>query len=94
MKATYDPEAVFIASDGRTITDHTEIAEIAARLERDLRLGLPLKAKARHVFVARDVAQICWTGQLMAQVPTASTCTLEARRAISCAAAQMDDGGT
>src|SRR5258707_12277642 len=36
----------------------------------------------------------CWTGQLMAQVPTASTCTSEARQAISCAAARMDSGGT
>src|SRR5262249_83135 len=35
----------------------------------------------------------CWTGQLMAQVPTASTCTSEARQAISCAAARMDSGG-
>ena len=55
MMALYDPEAVFIANDGRTITDH---AEIAARLERDLKLGLPLKAKTRHVFVADDTAQI------------------------------------
>lgn len=55
MMALYEPEAVFIANDGRTITDHTEIA---ARLERDLKLGLPLKAKARHVFVADDIAQI------------------------------------
>ena len=53
MMALCDPEAVFIANDGRTITDHTEIA---ARLKRDLRLGLPLKAKARHVFVAGDIA--------------------------------------
>src|SRR5262245_8139149 len=35
-----------------------------------------------------------WTGQLMAQVPTASTCTCTARRPISCAAARMDSGGT
>jgi len=55
MLALYEPDAVFIANDGRTITDH---AEIAARLERDLKLGLPLKAKARHVFVADDIAQI------------------------------------
>jgi ketosteroid isomerase-like protein len=55
MLALYEPEAVFIANDGRTITDHTEIA---ARLERDLKLGLPLRAKARHVFVADDIAQI------------------------------------
>ena len=46
---------MFIAKDGRTITDHTEIA---AELERDLKLGLPLEAKARHVFVAGDIAQI------------------------------------
>ena len=55
MMALYAPEAVFIAKDGRTITDHTEIA---AELEHDLKLGLPLKAKARHVFVADNVAQI------------------------------------
>jgi len=56
MMGMYEPKAVFIAAkDGRTITDH---AEIAAELERDLKLGLPLKAKARHVFVADDIAQI------------------------------------
>jgi hypothetical protein len=40
--------AVLIADDGRTVTDR---AEIAAELERDLSLSLPLEAKARHVFV-------------------------------------------
>ena len=55
MMSLYAPEAVFIAKDGRTITDHTEIA---AQLERDLKLGLPLEARARHVFVADDIAQI------------------------------------
>ena len=55
MMGLYAPEAVFIAKDGRTITDHTEIA---AELERDLKLGLPLEAKARHVFVAGDIPQI------------------------------------
>jgi ketosteroid isomerase-like protein len=55
MMALYAPEAVFIDNDGRTITDH---AEIAARFERDMKLGLPLKAKVRHVFVADDTAQI------------------------------------
>ena len=55
MMIGYEPGAVFIARDGRTITDH---AEIAAELERDLKFGLPLKAKARHVFVAGDIAQI------------------------------------
>ncbi|GAA4260811.1 hypothetical protein GCM10022255_090960 [Dactylosporangium darangshiense] len=55
MMIGYEPEAVFIAKDGRTVTDHTEIA---AELERDLSLGLPLEAKARHVFVAGDIAQI------------------------------------
>ena len=47
--------AVLIADDGRTVTDR---AEIASELERDLSLGLPLEAKARHVFVAGDIAQI------------------------------------
>jgi ketosteroid isomerase-like protein len=47
--------AVLITDDGRTITDRTEIA---AELERDLSLGLPLEANARHVFVAGDTAQI------------------------------------
>src|SRR5262249_52744318 len=55
MMSMYAPEAVLIANDGTTITDHTEIA---AQLERDQKLGLPLKAKARHVFVAGDIAQI------------------------------------
>ena len=55
MMGLYEPEAVVIAKDGRTITDRTEIA---ALFERDISLGLPLKAKARHVFVAGDIAQI------------------------------------
>jgi ketosteroid isomerase-like protein len=55
MMALYAPESVFIANDGRTITDH---AEIAAQLEHDVRLGLPVVAKVRHVFVADDIAQI------------------------------------
>ena len=55
MMGLYEPEAVLIADDGRTVTDR---AEIAAELERDLRLGLPLKARARHVFVAGDIAEI------------------------------------
>ena len=55
MMGLYPPEAVVIANDGRTVTDHTEIA---AELERDLSLGLPLEAKPRHVFVADDIAQI------------------------------------
>src|SRR5262249_51073083 len=55
MMTLYEPEAVLITKDGRTVTDHVEIA---AELERDLSLGLPLKAKARHVFVAGDIAQI------------------------------------
>jgi uncharacterized protein YgfB (UPF0149 family) len=87
----YDPEAVLIADDGRTVTDR---AEIAAELERDLRLGLPLEAKARHVFVAGDIAEIVLDWSMMAQVPTASTCTSKARQAMSRAAARMDSGGT
>jgi ketosteroid isomerase-like protein len=55
MMALHAPDSVFIENDGRTITDH---AEIAARLERDIKFGLPLVAKVRHVFVAGDIAQI------------------------------------
>jgi ketosteroid isomerase-like protein len=55
MMPLYEPEAVFVLKDGRTVTGHTEIA---AQLERDLSLGVPLQAKARHVFVAGDFAQI------------------------------------
>ena len=55
MMTLYDSEVGLIAKDGRTVTDRTEIV---AELERDLSLGLPLEAKARHVFVAGDIAQI------------------------------------
>ena len=55
MIPLYEPEAVLIKNDGQPVSGHTEIA---AELERDLRLGLPLKAKARHVFVAGDIAEI------------------------------------
>jgi ketosteroid isomerase-like protein len=55
MMALHEPKSVFVANDGRLITDH---AEIAARFEQDLKLGLPLKATVRHVFVADDIAQI------------------------------------
>ena len=55
MMALYAPEAVFIANDGRTITDRREIA---VQFQRDMRLGLPLKATVRHVFVGGDTAQI------------------------------------
>jgi len=54
METLYEG-AVLIADDGRTVTDR---AEIAAELERDLSLGLPLEAKARHVFVNGDITQI------------------------------------
>ena len=91
MMSLYAPEAVFIAKDGRTITDHTEIA---AELERDLKLGLPLEAKSPMCSLPTISPRSYWTGQLMAQVPTASTCTSEARQAMSCAAARMDAGGT
>lgn len=68
ITALYDPEAIFIANDGRTITDHTEIA---ARQERDLRPGLPPKPKARHVSLPAILPGSCWTGQLMPEVTTA-----------------------
>lgn len=53
MMPMYDSKPDFITSDGRTTT-----TEIAARLECDLKYGLPLKASARHVYVAGDFALI------------------------------------
>lgn len=55
MMALHEPESVFVEDDGSIITDR---AVLAARLERDLKLGLPLAANVRHVFVANDIAQI------------------------------------
>lgn len=55
VMALYAPEAVFVANDGRTITDRNEFA---ALLQRDMNLGLPVKANVRHVFVGGDTAQI------------------------------------
>src|SRR5512144_1890443 len=55
MMAIYSPEAVFVAMDGRTITDRSEFA---ALFQRDMNLGVPLKANVRHVFVGGDTAQI------------------------------------
>jgi ketosteroid isomerase-like protein len=55
LMGLYEPEAVLIAKDGRTVTDR---AGIAADLESYQSLGLPLEAKARHVFVAGDIAEL------------------------------------
>jgi uncharacterized protein (TIGR02246 family) len=55
MMDLYAPEAVFVANDGRTVSDRSEIA---AQFRRDISLGLPLKANVRHVFVGDDTAQI------------------------------------
>jgi ketosteroid isomerase-like protein len=55
MMELYAPEAVFVAKDGRTITDRREIA---AQFQRDMGLGLPLKTNVRHVFIGGDTAQI------------------------------------
>jgi len=55
MMTLHDPESVFVENDGSTITDRSQLA---ARLQRDLELGVPLGANVRHVFVAGDIAQI------------------------------------
>ena len=55
MMELYSSEAVFVANDGRTITDRSEFA---ALFQRDMNLGVPLKANVRHVFVGGDTAQI------------------------------------
>ncbi|GGC76234.1 YybH family protein [Chelatococcus reniformis] len=53
--AMYAPEAVFVANDGRVVTDRGEITAI---IGRDIKLGLPLATNVRHMFVAGDTAQI------------------------------------
>jgi len=55
MMELYSPEAVFVANDGRVITDRSKFA---ALFQRDMNLGVPLKAHVRHVFVGGDTAQI------------------------------------
>jgi ketosteroid isomerase-like protein len=55
MMELYSPEAVFVAHDGRVITDRIEFG---AQFQRDMNLGAPLKASVRHVFVGGDTAQI------------------------------------
>ena len=55
VMALFEPKSVFVENDGRTITGH---AEIAAKLERDIMLGLPVKTIVRHVFVANEIAQL------------------------------------
>jgi ketosteroid isomerase-like protein len=55
MLNLYEPEAVLVVADGGTVKGHTEIG---AQLAPDLSHGLPLHAKARHVFVAGDIAEI------------------------------------
>ena len=55
VMALFEPKSVFVANDGRTITGH---AEIAAKLERDIMLGLPVKTVVRHVFAGEDLAQL------------------------------------
>ena len=91
MMGLYAPEAVFIAKDRRTILiaprsplNSSAISALACRWR-------PRRATYSSATIS---PRLCWIGQLMAQVPTASTCTSEARQAISCAAARMDAGGT
>ena len=55
MMELYEPDAVLVTKDGRTVSGYDEIAAI---LEHDLRLGLPLQLKARHVFVSGDIAEL------------------------------------
>jgi uncharacterized protein (TIGR02246 family) len=55
MLELYAPEAVFVAMDGRVITDRNEFG---ALFEHDMNLGPPLKMKVRHVFAGKDTAQI------------------------------------
>jgi ketosteroid isomerase-like protein len=69
MMALYAPEAVVVATDGRTITDRNEFA---AQFQRDMSLGLPLKAAVRHVFVGIDTAQIVLDWSIQGKGPDGS----------------------
>jgi uncharacterized protein (TIGR02246 family) len=53
----FDPKCVFVEDDGRTVTGH---ADIAVRLERFVKPGVPLVTEMRHVFVADDIAQLVY----------------------------------
>lgn len=55
MMGLYEPSAVFITEGGKTLTDHSDIAN---ELTGFLSLGLPMQATARHLFAAGDVVQI------------------------------------
>jgi ketosteroid isomerase-like protein len=66
MMDLYAPEAVFVANDGRTVTNRSEFA---AQFQRDMNLGLPLKANVRHVFVGGDTAQIVLDWSIEGKAP-------------------------
>ncbi len=53
--AMYEPDAVYVAPDGRVVSDHEEIS---AMIARDMTLGVPLVTNVRHIFVGGDTAQI------------------------------------
>ena len=55
MMSLFEEKAVFIAPDGTTVTNRTEIA---GYLGRTLGLGLPMKARARQMFVADGIAEM------------------------------------
>jgi uncharacterized protein (TIGR02246 family) len=55
MLSLYEPDAILVMQDGQTVKGHSAIG---AQLSPDLKHGLPLEAKARHVFVAGDIAEI------------------------------------
>jgi ketosteroid isomerase-like protein len=55
VMALFEPKATFVDNDGGAITGH---AQIGAKLERNIMLGLPVKTTVRHVFVADDIAQL------------------------------------
>src|SRR6476660_9946965 len=55
MMALYAPEAVSAVNSARSVIVRPSFAAI---LEHDIKLGLPLKANVRHVFVGGDTAQI------------------------------------
>ena len=55
MRDLYAPEAVFVTTPGDTVSGWPEIR---AQLAELIALGFPMRAEARHIFVAGDVAEI------------------------------------
>jgi ketosteroid isomerase-like protein len=69
MMGLYEEGATFVTNSGQPVTDP---AEIQRHLEAFLSFGLPMKANARHMFVANDVALFVLDWELQGTGPDGS----------------------